>query len=122
KAVLDAWGVTDRRVIIADSFEGLPPPDGAYPQDAASDFHLQDHLAVSLQQVRRNFLKFGLLDDSVVFLKGWFRDTMVTAPTDLIAVLRLDGDMYESTIQPLRHLFSKIAAGGSVIVDDYCLP
>lgn len=122
KAVLDAWGETGRRVILADSFEGLPAPNAAFPQDAGSDLHKQTQLAVSLEEVRRNFEKFALLDDQVVFLKGWFRDTMPRAPVEKIAVLRLDGDMYESTMQPLTHLFPKVSLGGFVIVDDYWLP
>jgi uncharacterized coiled-coil DUF342 family protein len=120
RAVLAAYGVTDRKVILADSFEGLPPPDKEhYPADADSNFHEFPELAVSLEQVRNNFEKFGLLDDQVVFLKGWFKDTMAHVPAQQIAVLRLDGDMYESTIDPLTHLFDRVSAGGWIIVDDY---
>ena len=36
-----------------------------------------------------------------------------------IAVLRLDGDMYESTITVLDALYDKVTSGGWVIVDDY---
>jgi hypothetical protein len=122
RAVLEAHGVRDRKIIVADSFEGLPPPDaGVYPADRASALHTVGELAVSLEQVRANFEKFDLLDDQVVFLKGWFRDTMPTAPADRLAVLRLDGDMYESTIDPLRHLYDRLSVGGWVIVDDYAL-
>lgn len=120
KAVLQAHGETDRRVFVCDSFEGLPPPDAsAYPDDAGSDFHTYADLSVSLEQVKANFAKFDLLDDGVVFVKGWFRDTMPTLQTRTIAVLRLDGDMYESTIDPLRYNYDKIPPGGFVIVDDY---
>jgi uncharacterized coiled-coil DUF342 family protein len=120
RAVLAAYGSTDRKVILADSFEGLPPPDEQlYPADQGSIFHQFAELAVSLEQVRDNFTKFGLLDDQVVFLKGWFKDTMAHVPAQQIAVLRLDGDMYESTIDPLNHLFDKVSAGGWIIVDDY---
>ena len=120
RAVLMTYGVTDRRVIVCDSFEGLPPPNSeAYPSDAGSDFHTFPDLAVSLEQVKANFSKYDLLDDQVVFLKGWFRDTMPMVPSEQIAVLRLDGDMYESTIDPLRQLYDRIPAGGFVIVDDY---
>jgi hypothetical protein len=120
RAVLAAYGVTDRKIILADSFEGLPPPDKEhYPADADSNFHEFPELAVSLEQVRSNFEKFGLLDDQVVFLKGWFKDTMAHVPAQQIAVLRLDGDMYESTIDPLTHLFDRVSVGGWVIVDDY---
>jgi O-methyltransferase len=119
RAVLAARGVADRRVILADSFEGLPPPSEQFPADTGADFHTHPELAVSLEQVRANFERFGLLDDQVVFLKGWFRDTMPSVDADALAVLRLDGDMYESTIVPLTHLFDRVSAGGWVIVDDY---
>lgn len=122
KAVLVANGVTDRRVILADSFEGLPPPDEAFPEDASSKLHEEAHLAVSLEQVRNNFEKFDLLDDKVVFLKGWFKDTLPNAPVDRLAIMRLDGDMYESTLTPLQNLYDKLTPGGFVIVDDYWLP
>jgi hypothetical protein len=120
RAVLKSHELTDRKVILADSFEGLPPPDGEkYPADKESHFHEFPELAISLEQVRSNFDRFGLLDEQVVFVKGWFKDTMKTMPTNQISVLRLDGDMYESTIDPLRHLFDRVSPGGWIIVDDY---
>lgn len=120
RAVLKTYGVTDRKVIACDSFEGLPPPDVAhFPADAGSVFHEYPDLAVSLDRVKANFAKYDLLDDQVVFLKGWFRDTLAQVPSKQVAVLGLDGDLYESTIDPLKHLFDRIPTGGWIIVDDY---
>jgi O-methyltransferase len=120
RAVLAAYGVTTRTVWLADSFEGLPPPDPArYPEDLGDTLHLLDELRVSLEQVRAHFERYGLLDDRVAFLKGWFRDTLPAAPIGKLAVLRLDGDMYESTMDALTHLYPKLSPGGFVIVDDY---
>ncbi|NOD93859.1 macrocin O-methyltransferase [Ruegeria sp. HKCCD4884] len=120
KAVLFAYGINDRRVVLCDSFQGLPEPnEDLYPHDKGSDFHKYDALAVSADAVRSNFEKFDLLDDQVVFIEGFFKDTMPLVPSKQIAVLRLDGDMYESTIDPLKHLFGKISKGGWIIVDDY---
>lgn len=120
RAILQAYGVTDRTVWVADSFEGLPPPDlESYPQDAGDMHHTFKELAVSQEQVQANFEKYGLLDGQVRFLKGWFKDTLPTAPIDKIAVLRLDGDMYESTMDGLKALYHKVSPGGSVIIDDY---
>jgi O-methyltransferase len=122
RAILFANNVTDRKVIVADSFEGLPPPNAAaYPADQDSDFHTYPDLAVSLEQVKDNFARFNLLDDQVQFLKGWFRNTMRIAARETYAVIRLDGDMYESTIDPLRALWDRLSPGGWVIVDDYSL-
>lgn len=120
RAVLEAYGAKNRRVWLADSFEGLPPPNSQlYPADANENFHEYAELAVSVEEVKSNFEKYGLLDDQVVFLKGWFRDTLPKAPIERLALLRLDGDLYESTIGPLNVLYDKVSIGGYVIVDDY---
>ena len=122
RAVLGALGVTDRKVIVADSFEGLPAPDlEKYPADAASLLHEHAELAISLEQVQSNFAQFGLLDEQVVFVKGWFRETMKSVPSTTLAVMRLDGDMYESTVDPLNELYDRLSPGGWVIIDDYYL-
>ena len=122
RAALAAYGVSDRRVFVADSFEGLPAPDPqAYPADRESLFHRIPFLAVSREDVERNFAKYGLLDDRVVFLQGWFKDTLPSAPIEKLALLRLDGDMYESTMDALRHLYPKLSPGGYCIVDDFFL-
>jgi O-methyltransferase len=76
-------------------------------------------LVVSLDDVRNNFARYGLLDDQVRFLVGWFSDTLPTAPVERLALLRLDGDLYESTIVALRSLYPKLSPGGYVIVDDW---
>ena len=120
RAVLKAYSVSDRFVWVADSFEGLPPPnEKKYPQDSGDLHNTIKVLAVSLEQVKSNFKKYGLLDDQVRFLKGWFRDTLPRAPIKKLAVLRLDGDMYESTMDALTNLYPKLSVGGYVIIDDY---
>lgn len=120
RAVLKAYDVTDRTVWVADSFAGLPPPDPKlYPADQGDTHFTFAELAISLEQVKQNFSRYGLLDEQVRFLKGWFKDTLPAAPIQQLAVLRLDGDMYESTIDALRSLFPKLAPGGFVIIDDY---
>jgi O-methyltransferase len=120
RAVLKAYGIVDRLVWVADSFEGLPPPDPvAFPADA-NDRHFEiEELAVSLEEVHRNFDKYGLRDGQVTFLKGWFKDTLPTAPIERLAVIRLDGDMYQSTMDAIGALYDKLQSGGFVIVDDY---
>jgi O-methyltransferase len=120
RAVLKAYSITDRRVWAADSFQGLPRPDvERYPQDAGDLHHSYGFLAVSLEEVQENFRRYGLLDDQIRFLKGWFRDTLPAAPIERIAVLRLDGDMYESTWEALTSLYPKLSVGGYAIIDDY---
>lgn len=122
-AVLAAHGVTDRRVFVADSFQGLPPPDAKkYPQDAGDPHHEREYLRVSRSEVEENFRRYGLLSDQVVFLQGWFSETMPAAPIDRLAVLRVDGDMYGSTMDVLVNMYPKLAPGGFCVIDDYALP
>ncbi len=120
RAVLAVHGVTDRRVFVADSFAGLPPPDeSSYPADRGDRHHTFEFLAVSAEEVAANFKKYGLLDAQVVFLPGWFKDTLPAAPIERLAVLRLDGDMYSSTMETLTALYPKLSPGGFCIIDDY---
>jgi demethyldecarbamoylnovobiocin O-methyltransferase/8-demethyl-8-(2,3-dimethoxy-alpha-L-rhamnosyl)tetracenomycin-C 4'-O-methyltransferase len=120
RGILKAFDVRDRRVWVADSFEGLPPVDEAvHAADAALALDRFSDLAVSLEVVRANFARYDLLDEQVVFLKGWFRDTLPDAPIERLAVMRLDGDLFESTMDALTNLYPKLSPGGFVILDDY---
>jgi O-methyltransferase len=121
RGALKAYGDARRRVWVADSFQGLPKPTpGVWRDDERGRlWKFGTTLAVSLAQVRANFERYGLLDDQVRFLPGWFRDTLPTAPIERLAVLRLDGDMYESTMDGLRSLYPKLSVGGYCILDDY---
>ena len=124
RGILKALG-DDRTVWAADSFEGLPEPDPElYPREAKS-FHGPvmargyDRLAAGIEQVKANFVAYGLLDQRVQFLQGWFKDTLPTAPIRRLALMRLDGDYYESTRDALANLYKRLSCGGFVIVDDY---
>ena len=120
RAILKAYDVTDRIVWAADSFEGLPRPNPKkYSMDKDDILHTYDELRVPLEKVKENFKKYELLDDQVQFLKGWFKDTLPVAPIKKLAVLRLDGDMYESTMDALVHLYPKLSVGGFAIIDDW---
>jgi O-methyltransferase len=120
RGVLKAYGDTTRTVWVADSFQGLPAPDPIrFPADSGDRLFERGGLAVGVEQVRHNFERYGLLDDQVRFLPGWFKDTLPTAPIEQLAVLRLDGDLYESTWQAIEALYPKLSPGGFCIVDDY---
>jgi O-methyltransferase len=124
RAVLAAHGDSARTVWVADSFQGLPTVDvERHAGDAGDDFWAeQDWLAVSQADVERLFERYGLLDDQVRFLPGWFHETLPGAPIARLALIRLDGDMYGSTMDALRALYPRLSVGGYVIVDDYWLP
>jgi O-methyltransferase len=121
RGVLKAHGDTTRVVWVADSFQGLPKPQpGVWRDDERGRlWEFATTLAVPLAQVRANFERYGLLDEQVRFLHGWFRDTLPTAPIERLALLRLDGDMFESTMDGLGALYPKLSMGGYCIVDDY---
>lgn len=120
RAVLKVYGDEERRVWVADSFQGLPKPNSQlYPADAGGILWTHSELAVSVDEVKANFGRYGLLDERVRFLVGWFKDTLPTAPIRRLAVLRIDADMYQSTTEALRYLYPKLSVGGYVIIDDY---
>jgi Macrocin-O-methyltransferase (TylF) len=116
RAVLKAHNVTDRNVWVADSFEGFPR---GMPEKYAEDVGAEGLLAVSIDEVKANFASYGLLDDQVKFLKGWFCDTLPTAPISSLAIARLDCDQYGSTTDALTHLYPKLSLGGYLLIDDY---
>ncbi|HCB31454.1 MAG TPA: macrocin O-methyltransferase [Acinetobacter lwoffii] len=119
RGILAAYEVTDRMVWAADSFEGVPAP--SLPEDAELDIsaNVFPVLAVSLDEVCDLFERYDLLDEQVNFIQGWFKDTLATAPIESLSVLRLDGDLYESTMDALYPLYPKVSTGGFIIVDDY---
>jgi hypothetical protein len=120
RAILAAYDERDRIVFAADSFEGLPPPDtDAFPADAGSRLHTATALSIPRSEVEQNFELYGLLDDRVRFLEGWFKDTLPSVRDRTWSLVRLDGDMYESTMDALTNLYPGLAVGGFLIVDDY---
>ena len=121
RGFLKAYDDQDRKVWVADSFEGLPPPNAKrYPSDQGGlTLHRERAIKVSMAQVLAHFERYGVLDSQVQFLKGYFKDTLPQAPIKKLALMRLDGDMYESTMDALVHLYPRLSQGGFVIVDDY---
>jgi O-methyltransferase len=117
RGVLGSLGVTDRKVWVVDSFAGLPPPDEE--AEANAQWWREGAMAESLETVRGNFARYGLLDDQVVFLKGFFSDTLPTAPIKALAILRMDADLYQSTADVLQALYPKLSVGGYLVCDDY---
>lgn len=117
RGVLRTLGVTDRKVWVADSFAGLPPPDKA--EERSASWWAEGDMAESLETVRANFDRYGLLDEQVVFLKGFFSSTLPGAPIDKLSILRMDADLYGSTADILKSLYPKLSSGGYLICDDY---
>jgi O-methyltransferase len=122
RALLALHGDDERTVFVADSFEGVPAPDPeSYPADRGAALNEVELLSASLEEVQGYFKRFGLLDDQVRFVKGWFRDTLPGLAGHPWSVIRLDGDLYESTIIALESMYPSLSPGGYLIVDDFYL-
>jgi O-methyltransferase len=114
RAVITAFGEAKTRVsYVCDSFAGLPPGDRSLDN---KDKHWDNtpYLEVASEIVAESFMKYGLLDDNVVFAKGFFNETMPPLSQHIkeLSIMRLDGDMYESTVDVLYHLYDKLSIGG----------
>lgn len=103
RSILKCYNITNKKVWVCDSFEGLPPPE--CPEDINMTLHLEKFLSVSLEEVMENFCRYDLLDDQVIFVKGYFKNTLTNLPADKFSVIRLDGDMYKSTTDALTYLY-----------------
>ncbi len=119
KAVLDSYGDTQRHVVLADSFRGVPKP--AQPRGDQGDdlYRLSGYLGVPREKVEEHFARYGLLDDRVEFVEGLFEKTMPGLAGRRWSLIRLDGDLYESLMPPLEHLYDGLSRGGFVVIDDY---
>mmetsp|Transcript_23599 Transcript_23599/g.33700 ORF Transcript_23599/g.33700 Transcript_23599/m.33700 type:complete len:396 (-) Transcript_23599:692-1879(-) len=121
KAVLEVLDPnSNRNSYVCDSFMGLPPGDKKLAaKDAGWDN--TPYLEVASEIVANNFIKYGLLDSNVIFAKGFFNETMppLAEKITTLSIMRLDGDMYESTVDVLYHLYDKLSIGGYVIMDDW---
>jgi hypothetical protein len=119
RATLDTLGADDRTVWVADSFQGFPQPESA-SEDHELELHMSaiDYLAPPLDEVRGYFARFGCAD-GVEFAPGFFEETMATLRGRQWSVIRLDADSYKATRLALQALYTGLAVGGYLIVDDY---
>jgi O-methyltransferase len=126
----------NRRIFAFDSFEGIPMAGEFDTEQAGIGEITHDKFAPieqrlvssgvtvhSLENVLDNFKFFNLPTENIIFVKGWFQHTLHTVGGEMekIALLRLDGDLYESTFVCLEYLYPKVVKGGIVIIDDYAL-
>ena len=121
---------SNRKIHLFDSFEGIPKA-GVKDDHTITDLIgkgdgelISTGVSVcSIEQVKSNMRSWRIDPSILVYHKGWFQNTVPDASKEIgsIAVLRLDGDLYESTKVCLEHLYSKVSKGGYVIIDDYAL-
>jgi O-methyltransferase len=121
-----AVGGPDRDYHFFDSFEGLPPA-GALDGSRAIAWQaepgapkLNHNCAATFDEVSRNLARAALPAQRYEIHRGWFEDTLPRFPRSKpIAVLRLDGDWYDSTMTCLDNLFDSVMPGGAILLDDY---
>jgi O-methyltransferase len=147
-----AAGAPNKTIYAFDSFEGIPFPSNrddqmpgirkledwemkALPKPGHALLESTGATAVSLKDFEAN-IKFSKVPnpERIVAVKGWFEDVipkfLMIAEPGLkifpnafdISILRLDGDLYNSTYVCLKHLYPKVIKGGLVIIDDWKLP
>lgn len=124
-----AFGRVERPVWLLDSFEGLPPvteKDGPLArtwQTGEDAERFLDNCRAAEEEAHALMRRHGLSAQEAVITKGWFRDTLPAVTQAVagqgIAMLRLDGDWYDSTLECLEALEPLVAEEGIVIVDDY---
>lgn len=124
-----AMCLAGRHGIGFDSFEGIPwagDEDDCQPgfvngKTSNTGLASSGVTVHSLEDAKINMERWGIKDYE--FIKGWFQHTIKKKARKIkkIAVLRLDGDLYESTLIPLQYLYPKLSKGGILIIDDWNL-
>ncbi|KAJ8612846.1 hypothetical protein CTAYLR_002086 [Chrysophaeum taylorii] len=119
KGVLDALEPRgQRRVLVADTFRGFPSASANDTVDT-DGWALQNFGVGGAEAVKKTFERYGLFDDRVVLLEGLFNDTLPRAPTTSVALLRLDCDMYRSTLDALDALYDRVETGGIIVHNNW---
>jgi O-methyltransferase len=118
RALIEAYGMPGRRVFAADSFEGIPKNERGRndPVDLWADRWI-----APLDEVKQNIARFGLLDDRIIFVRGFFADSLKTLSAEQFSLIRLDSDSYDSVETSLEYLYPLLSKGGVVIIDDWHL-
>jgi O-methyltransferase len=128
--VLLALGDTSRRLVLYDTLESVPKPDGKKyvaigSHSSYDELTRQPHgegsndACPSLEEVRRNMESTGYPMDKVTLVKGLVQETIGRNLPDAIALLRLDTNSYASTIHGLKYLYPRLHEHGVLIADNY---
>lgn len=132
-------GAPKMKIHAFDSFQGLPLPSNRdnqmpglkyltpheilnLPDPGKQELVTTGATAVSVESFKEHLINSGVGLDNIVIHEGWFEETVAKSDTGPIAILRLDGDLYNSTFVCLQHLFERVDPGGCVIIDDWELP
>ena len=111
-----------RRLLLADSFEGIPLPRTARGRALDTSASWPERYVAGEAQARSTMRRYGMLDERVLFLRGLFNETLGKAPSKAFALIHIDADAYDSVLDALRALYPRLSSGGHVVVDDFHLP
>jgi O-methyltransferase len=117
-------GVTDRQLYLCDTFHGMPLPTDrdVHSTGLPAENYFREHgysLFASLDEVRQNLSLIGYPANNIHYVRGRVEDTLPEEAPDVVSLLRIDTDFYESTRHEMIHLFPRLSVGGILIVDDY---
>ncbi|TYC60583.1 methyltransferase [Rhodobacterales bacterium] len=112
--VMKSHGST-KTLHVYDSFEGLP----STRSEDGNSYHAGD-LATTREVLIDNFRAHGL--DLPIIHKGWFDQTLPRDLPETICFAHLDGDLYDSIMVSLTHVYPRLSPGAVCLVDDYCDP
>jgi hypothetical protein len=118
RATLDALGMTEKQLIAADSFEGIPPST-RFRHDPVDLW--TDRWIASLDEVKANVAAAGMQDGRIEFLQGFFADTLPGLTGRRFSFIRLDSDSHDSVMDSLDCLYPLLNPGGVIVVDDWHL-
>lgn len=133
------YGAPNKLIHAFDSFEGIPNPSNKDDQMPGIKYFSEEErlllpnpgeqilettgmTSVSVDDFKKHMIDSGAGLDNLEIHRGWFEETLPNNTVGDIAILRLDGDLYNSTFVCLKHLFPKVIKGGIVILDDWELP
>ena len=106
-----------------DSFQGLPNPqsDDSKCKRIEGRMSCNKGYRGAFKSSRQHFETYIASEKltNVQIVSGWFHETLPPRNLHSIAFLRLDGDLYNSTIIALQRLYPLVSSGGMVYVDDY---
>ena len=136
QVIVMRYGSPDKLIHAFDSFQGIPQPSNKddqmpgikyltkaeqskLPNPGEQVLKTTGMTAVTIESFKTHMIDSGAGLDNLEIHEGWFEETVPDNTVGDIAILRLDGDLYNSTFVCLTHLFSKVIKGGCVIIDDW---
>lgn len=111
-----------RRLLLADSFTGIPFPHSARGREVDTSAHWPERYVASINQAKSTLRRYGLLDERVVFVPGLFNESLPSVRASAFALIHIDADAYDSVLDALDALYPRLSVGGHVVIDDFHLP